>query len=238
MARSPISKALIHRQRAASDLLSLLSNHEALLVERLSAWLAQGGEDLEGLDLKVLLRALRGLEEHAFEDLVRASSAHSTEHSDDHTAQLARDEALSHARHLLIDGRRTISAVFGPAYARRIGLGKGEIPKRPGGVLMMMHRVLHIMSNPDSAPPEPAHAGLSMDLAPWKADLEAARDALDAAWSGVIREAAQAQSTLSRKNAAQTRFDQTHRAVAALFNGLSVAAGTEWATVSLDPEQR
>jgi hypothetical protein len=237
MARSPISKALIHRQRAADDLLSVLSVHEPLLEERLSAWLAQSGEDLEGLDLKVLLRALRGLERRAFEELVRVSSALATERSDDHAAQRARDEALAHARHLLIDGRRTISAVFGPMYAHRLGLGKGEVPKRPNGVLMMMGTVLHIMSKPDASPPEPAHAGLSMDLAPWKADLEAAHKALDAAWSGVVREAAQAQSTLSQKNAAQARFDQTHRAVVALFNGLSIAAGTEWTVLSLDPEQ-
>jgi hypothetical protein len=226
MSQGVVSKMVERRQRNAGDLLSAIQQHEAQVAGELEATLGGGAAGSEVVGVGSVLRAMVRAEEGALAAMVAADLAHDGELSDDEVALTERDEAFGRARAAVLEAKEGVAAVFGEVFARRVRLA-GRLPETHDGLLLLLGQVVEKLKDPDNASPAPVKLAVTMNLDVVIPVLEEAQQQLKDALARVKDEESQARATLLAKQKAIAAFDETHRRMVALFNGLVLGAGLE-----------
>jgi hypothetical protein len=234
---SGVIKKIERREHAARQVANLVKGQEEAVAEALTLRLSpllEAGEAMP--DVRLLVRLLVREEQQRILAVSEADKAHRSEVSDDAPGIQRRDEATSRGRQLIISTRNMVAVTFGAGYAEQLGLTGGS-PRYPREVLAALaHIASQWRAHGGSAPP-PIEGALGLDVSVFLPRFEAAAQELLQAMDHVDQEDAEAAVTMSRRQAALEDFDDTHRDVAQVINGLTRLSGlSNLKMLSISPE--
>jgi hypothetical protein len=234
---SGVIKKIERRQHAARQVANLVKGQEEAVAEALTLRLSpllEAGEAMP--DVRLLLRLLAREEQQRILAVSQADEAHDIELSDDAPGLRRRDEATSQGRQLIIATRNLIAVTFGAGYAEQLGLTGGS-PRYPRDVLAALVRVASKWKAHEADAPPPIEGALALDLSVFLPRFEAAAQELLQSMDHVDQEDTEAAVTMSRRQAALEDFDDTHRDVAQVINGLTRLSGlSNLKMLSIAPE--
>ena len=191
------------------------------------------------LPREVVVRAVMGwLGRHlrgAHDALREADLAHAMELTDDAMPRRARDQANAALRAVLIAASNVVRGTYGEPFSESVGL-EAPLQVRPDLLVAQARGIVRSVRG--AAAPAPVTPGVSVDLAALAHGIEVAGSALADSLASVLREEREAQSTLSTRDEAMSRFERVYAGVAEIFCGFCTLAGFDDLSAKARPTAR
>ncbi|MFT3775111.1 MAG: hypothetical protein QM820_57930 [Minicystis sp.] len=229
------SKQVTDRQKNVASILAAADTHvvpAAVEIEKLLAPHLTSGETMPNVALLVTLA--KRMVSKAEGDLVAADAAHDAELGDDVAPRLARDAARDTLYTTLTDQRDWLRGLFGADALRGLGFS-GETPIDPVVLERFAGQVIEALKKPL---PKTRRPGVTWDVNDTLQTLIAQRDELSKQLGDVVREAREAQVTMTARNAAMEALDDRTRRMLGLFEGVLRLGGQDALADWLRPTTR
>lgn len=216
------SKVVVKYQKHTESLLASLRTHTPALVDAVRAK-TRSSPNRQGADVGALLAFVEGECDAKLLALLAADDAHAKEMADDEAPRAQRDESAAALRAELLDVKQSVSALFGDAWAQRLGLA-GEIPVDPSMLARTATQVVQALESEKLPRPRSAAVGTVRSDA-WVTALREPLDALTSARASVQREAQEAKGTLAARDEAMAALAAANVTAASLAQSLARLGG-------------
>lgn len=177
------------------------------------------------LDLEPLQVALATLVKHYQAEMERSNQSHVVEMFDVAAPRNDRDKALAALYAKFVEVRRAATGAYGTDEADRLLAIAGETPRESKALLQQTAISLERLAGEDLEVPEEAAAGLQVDVAAWRLEIEPLYQRLKDLLPEVGTEVREELLTLVDKTRAVNRFDRVLGPAARLLEGLYELSG-------------
>jgi len=171
----------------------------------------------------------------AHDALRSADLAHNLELTDDAGPRRERDEATTALRQQLIAASNVVRGAHGDAFSTAVGL-EAALEERPDLLLTQGRSIVGALRG--TAAPAVQTPGVRLDRAALTDAIEVTAARLADALTTVRREEREAQSTLSARDQAMSRWARVYAGVGEVFSGLCTLAGLDDLASKVRPTAR
>lgn len=231
------SKLVTDREKLTRALIAAATTHRddiaAGVAATLSPYLGKG-ERLP--DVALLMDLIARWQNTAIERLLDADRAHELELGDDAQPRMDRDEAAEQLRQVLIDLRGAVEPLYGTSGLKKLAID-GPVPTDPSVVATFTENVMVALGDTSIELGTPRRRGITIDRAGFAAELGELLPRLRTALADVAREAREAETTQSAKNAAMLESDRATSRGSSWLLVTAVLGGREDLGVRLRPPQ-
>lgn len=236
--RSVYSKRINRRQRLTSDLVASLEVHEDDIAVALGKILSPFVEEGKRLELRTLVRALRGLIQNREDRLQAAGYDRHLEAGQDVFRRFELRERTAEVRQLLLDLRRTATGYYGKKMADAfLGLKK-RTGRYPREVLADAKSVVKRLASPTVSLPKPRYAHAVLDREEWHAVLEGPVRELARAFDEHHQDQKETEDAVSQKDLELDQHDHDINWAARWVIAMYSLVGEEDWTSDLSPVSR
>ncbi len=219
------SRLVVLRQRLAKTIHSALERFAEVvtpvLTGRFAPFLTEGEAPI---DFSGLQRLLHRMAEASFEAMVAADKAHLDELANDIAPRLERDRRVAVVRQKLIDVRRMVQGLFGPARAVEVVAVEGVTARQPEHLWRQSEHTLSRLRAPEFQAPEALTAAVVFDPVQLADELDPMVSALRRTVDAVELERRAAAASLQVKQEAMAEHDLLITACGRILSGFYLLA--------------
>ncbi len=219
------SRLVVLRQRLAKTIHSALERFAEVvtpvLTERFDPFLEDGETPV---DFSALQQLLHRMAEESFEAMVTADKAHLDELANDIAPRLRRDRWVETVRSKLIDVRRMVQGLFGPARAVEVVAVEGATARQPELLWRQSEHTLSRLRAPDFQAPEASTASIVFDPVKLADELDPMVSTLRQTIDAVELERRAAAASLQVKHEAMAEHDLLIAACGRILSGFYLLA--------------
>jgi len=233
-----MSKRVDDREKAADVVVSSIEEHGPTIARKAAIILREVDPTANEAGIAQLLQQIGKTIRAKNQRLLQTHAAHQAELNDDAAPRAMRDEAAGDLRGTISRFRATISAVYGEAGLRALGMLEPPLPG-PDAIRAYVRLAITALTNPDVQLIAIDAAGpTSFNTAAAAEILRPTLAKLEGALSAVAAEAKQGEKTLIARDLALDENDKTFLRGASLFEQFARFVGEEEVAARVRPSGR